>query len=254
MNDRYLRQIAFDKIGEKGQQLLFSSSVCVIGVGALGGVSSNQLARAGVGKLRIVDRDYVELSNLQRQSVYTENDVKENLTKVEAASRFLRKSNSEIEIEPIFADVNADNIEEFIEGMDVVVDASDNFSLRYLLNEACDKHGTPWVYGGVLAATGASMTIIPGKTPCFRCFSPEVVKEGTYSTTLTKGVISPITAVIASIQVTEVMKLLIDPDKVSDKYVQVDLWNTHFDSVEIKRNPDCPVCGQKKYELLERNQ
>ena len=250
MGNRYSRQIAFEKIGEKGQSLFFSSSVCVIGVGALGGVSSNELARAGIGKLRIIDRDYVELSNLQRQSVYTEDDVKENLTKVEAAARFLRKANSEIEIDPIFADVNPNNIEQFIEGMDVVIDASDNFALRFLLNEACDKKGIPWVYGGVLAALGASMTIIPGITPCFRCFSPELIQEGAYHTTATKGVISPITAVIASIQVAEAMKILVDFDNISNKYVQVDLWNTSFDSLEIKKNPDCPICGQKKYELL----
>jgi adenylyltransferase/sulfurtransferase len=250
--ERYKRQITFDGVGEEGQRKLAVSRVCVVGVGALGTIVANSLCRSGVGFLRLVDRDYVEETNLQRQILFTERDVSESLPKAIAAADHLSKINSSVTIEPIVDDVNASNIERFIEGADLVIDGSDNFETRFLINEACDKHKIKWIYGGVVASGGATMNILQEPTtPCFRCFMPEMPEAGAYPTCNTVGVINPITNIIASYETAEAMKILIGAEEVSRRYLAIDVWENYAEYIEVEKNPDCPVCVRGEYGLLD---
>jgi adenylyltransferase/sulfurtransferase len=247
--ERYSRQVIFDEIGEEGQKKLLSSRVAVAGLGALGTVIANNLCRAGVGFLRVIDRDYVELNNLQRQTLYTESDAADQLPKAVAAFERLSKVNSEIDIVPVIADINSTNIEELISDVDLVMDGSDNFEIRFLINEACHKRGIPWVYGGALSSMGATMNILPGG-PCFRCVSPTTPAPGSYPTCGTTGVLNMITGVVASLESAEAIKILTGSPRVSKKYLSIDIWKNSFDYIGIAKNPDCPVCGQGRYEFL----
>ncbi|MDR0877371.1 MAG: ThiF family adenylyltransferase [Treponema sp.] len=250
--DRYARQIAFEKIGRDGQQKICASRAAIIGLGALGTVIADELCRAGVGFLRLIDRDVVDISNLQRQVLYTEDDAREQIPKAFAAYAHLSKTNSEIKMEPVFADVNSSNIEAFVSGVDLVLDGSDNFELRYLLNEACHKHHIPWIYGGAVAASGSVMNILDGG-PCFRCLLPEVPAPGSYPVCATSGVLNMITGIVASIEAAEAVKILSGSQAVSKKYRAIDLWENTFDAVEVHKNPDCPVCGKGQYEFLGKS-
>ena len=169
MIDRYARQTLFPQIGQKGQEKLLDSYVVIIGCGALGTMIATALTRAGVGKIRIVDRDFIEYHNLQRQVLFEEDDIVNKIPKAIAAQNHLRKVNSDIEIDGVVADVNYTNIEQFISGSDLILDGLDNFESRFLINDAALKHNIPWVYGGAISTSGMTMNIIPGKTPCFRC-------------------------------------------------------------------------------------
>jgi adenylyltransferase/sulfurtransferase len=189
---RYARQVIYPGIGESGQRALLAGRVTLIGVGATGSVLANHLVRAGVGHLRLVDRDFVELNNLQRQLIYDEEDAAQVLPKAVAIARKLRRINSTTAIEEQVADVNAFNIAGLIADADVVLDGTDNFATRYLINDACVKTGKPWVYTGVLATYGMSMTIRPGLTPCLRCVMGELPAPGTVPTCDTAGIIGPI--------------------------------------------------------------
>jgi adenylyltransferase/sulfurtransferase len=182
MDKRYSRQILFEGIGESGQERLLESTVGIIGLGALGTVSANNLARAGVGNLRLIDRDYVELSNLQRQTLYDEDDVRDEKPKAVAAYDHLTKINSLITMEPIIADVVSSNIEGLIQGCDLILDCTDNFEIRLLLNEACHAAKVPWIYCGALGSACMTMNIIPGKTPCFLCLSGDAGASGSEHT------------------------------------------------------------------------
>ena len=238
-------------IGEEGQRRLLDARVTIVGVGATGSVLANHLARAGVGHLRIVDRDFVELNNLQRQLVYDEADVAAMLPKAVAAAAKLRQINSAIEIEEIVADVNATNIMGFIEDADVVLDGTDNFSTRYLLNDACVKLGKPWVYCGVLASYGMTHTVRPGLTPCLRCIMGELPAPGTVATCDTAGIIGPIVALMGSIAAAEAIKLLVGTGEINDGMVHIDLWDGSYDKFELgPPRPDCPTCGKQEYEFL----
>lgn len=250
--NRYKRQTVFYGIGEDGQKKLLDSRVCIIGMGALGSVIANNLCRSGVGYIRIIDRDYVETSNLQRQTLFTENDAAENLPKVIAAYNHLIEFNSDVTIDPIAADVNSSNIEEYIKDVDLVIDGTDNFEIRFLINEACDKHQIKWIYGGAVAGGGATMNILQDGGPCFRCFMPEMPEAGSYPTCSTVGVINSITGIIASYEASEAIKILIGSQEVSRQYLAIDAWDNTFDYIDVDKNPDCPVCGQKRYELLDR--
>ncbi|MCU0510296.1 MAG: ThiF family adenylyltransferase [Anaerolineae bacterium] len=248
---RYARQVIFPPIGEAGQRRLLDARVTVIGVGATGSVLANHLARAGVGHLRIVDRDFVELNNLQRQLVYDEDDVARMLPKAVAAAAKLRKINSEIEIEDIVADVSAANIMEFIRDADVVLDGTDNFSTRYLLNDACVKLGKPWVYCGVLASYGMTHTVRPGVTACLRCIMGELPAPGTVATCDTAGIIGPIVALMGSIGAAETIKLITGTGELNDGMIHIDLWDGTFDKFELgPPRPDCPTCGKGEFEFL----
>lgn len=248
--DRYIRQKTFYGIGEKGQSILKKSRVLIIGVGALGSVILNNLSRAGVGFIRIIDRDYVDITNLGRQILFTEEDALENIPKVNAAANHIKKINSEITVEPISDDVNNSNIETYIKDVDLVLDGTDSFELRFLINEACHKNKKKWIYGGVIGAGGGTMNILEGG-PCFRCFIEDIPEIGTYDTCVTEGVIAPITSIIGSYQSAEAIKILLNSDEVSNKYIAIDLWDNILEYIQIDKNPDCPVCGQGKYEMLD---
>ncbi len=250
--DRYARQMTFPQIGEEGQRKLLSSSVAVIGTGGLGTHIADNLARAGVGHLRLVDRDRVELNNLQRQVLFDEADVDNALPKAEAAARRLAKINSQVEVEPLVVEVTRDNVEEIVGGVDLVLDACDNFETRYLINDACLKHGIPWVYGGAVASYGMSMTIIPHQTPCLRCVFPEVPPAESVVTCATAGVLASIVSIIAALECSEALKLLTGHAQRNQGLIHIDIWENSFEVFSIQREAEgCPACGQGRYEFLD---
>jgi len=248
---RYARQIIFPPIGEGGQRRLLDSRVTIIGVGATGSILADRIARAGVGHLRLIDRDFVELNNLQRQLVYDEDDVAAVLPKAVAMARHLRRVNSAITIEEIVADVSATNIAGFIADTDVVLDGTDNFTTRYLINDACVKLSKPWVYTGVIASYGMTMTIRPGETACLRCIMGELPAPGTVPTCDTAGIIGPIVSLMGSIAVAEALKLLVGTGTLNSGMIHIDLWDDSFDKFDLGGpRPDCPTCGQHEYIFL----
>ena len=247
---RYARQTVFSRIGKAGQEKLLKSKVTIIGMGALGTVSANNLCRSGVGYIRMVDRDYVELTNLQRQILYIESDARQNLPKAIAAYNHLSEINSGITLEPIVADANPSNIESLISGADLVLDATDNWEIRFLINEICHKQKIPWIYGAALGAEGMTMNILPedGK-PCLMCFVGGSMPSPSHSCS-TFGVLNMITNVIASIQTAEAIKILTGSDSVRPDLLTVDLWENNIAAIEIKKNDDCPVCVHNQYEYF----
>ncbi len=253
MNERYSRQILFREIGKDGQKKLLDSRVLLVGCGALGASHAEMLARAGVSRLRIVDRDFVEFTNLQRQTLFSEQDAKERLPKAIAAKNRLAEINSHIEVKAIVADVNNSNIENFIKDCDLILDGTDNFITRYLVNEACVKHKKTWIYGAAVSSYGATMTIVPDETPCLRCIFEEMPSAGSAPTCDTAGVIMPIIATISAVQVTEALKILTGKrDALHRSLMQFDVWQNDWRKIKLnKPNPDCAVCGQGKFELLD---
>jgi adenylyltransferase/sulfurtransferase len=203
IDERYSRQILFREIGREGQAKLLASRVLLVGCGALGAAHAEMLARAGVGNLRIVDRDFVEFTNLQRQTLFKESDAAERLPKAVAARTRIGEINSGIKVEAVVTDVNNSNVEQLIAGCDVVIDGTDNFQVRYLLNDACVKNNIPWIYGAAVSSYGTTMTVIPGETPCLRCIFDETPDAGSSPTCDTAGVIMPIIATVSATQVTE---------------------------------------------------
>lgn len=251
---RYARQIRFPAIGQSGQHLLGEAHVAIVGVGALGCVTANHLARAGVGRLTLIDRDVVDLSNLQRQLLYDEADVLAGKPKAAAAAARLAAINRDIRIEARIAHLSADNAEELLREANLIVDGSDNFKVRYTINEVSIKHSIPWIYGGAVASSGMTMTVIPGKTPCLACLFPEQPAGGSLDTCETSGVLAPIVDTISSIQAMEAIKLLSgNENALHGDLLQIDLWHTQWQSLSVQgaRRSDCPVCGQRKFELLD---
>jgi molybdopterin/thiamine biosynthesis adenylyltransferase len=253
MNERYSRQILFSGIGESGQHQLLQSRALIIGCGALGSALAESLARAGVGKLRIVDRDFVEASNLQRQTMFTEWDAAERIPKAVAAASHIREINSEIEVEPEIADVNYSNIERLVSGCDVVLDGTDNFATRYLINDACVKHEISWIYGAAVGSYGVTMTVRPHQTPCLRCVFEEAPPAGSAPTCDTAGVIMPIISIVAAVQVTEALKLLTgQTESLHRSLMQFDVWRNEWRTINPgPPSPQCPTCGLGRYENLE---
>lgn len=257
---RYARQVIYPGIGESGQRALMAGRATIIGVGATGSVLANHLARAGVGHLRLIDRDYVELNNLQRQLVYDEDDVVQVLPKAVAMARKLRRINSTVAIEEVVADVAAGNIAGYLTDADVVLDGTDNFATRYLINDACVKLGKPWVYCGVLATYGMSMTIRPGVTPCLRCVMGEMPAPGTVPTCDTAGIIGPIVTLMGSIAAIEALKLIISlaapppagtTPELNTGMIHVDLWDHTYERFDLGGpRPACPTCGQGRFDFL----
>ncbi|MEE8471037.1 MAG: ThiF family adenylyltransferase, partial [Dehalococcoidia bacterium] len=247
---RYSRQTLFDGIGKEGQRKLADSFVVIIGCGALGTIIATTLVRAGIGKIRIIDRDFIEYHNLQRQVLFDEEDIRNQLPKAVAAHRHLSKVNSSIDIEGIVADVNYSNIERFVQGADLILDGLDNFETRYLINDASLKHNIPWIYGGAICSSGMTMNIIPGKTPCFRCLHPMDVAGGTVLTCDTAGVIGPAPFVTGSLQSAEAMKILVGAENINLDLIAIDVWEGEFNRFKISSLPDCPAC-QGKYEFLD---
>ncbi len=251
LRDRYSRQTVLPAIGEEGQAKLVNSRAVIIGCGALGGNIATLLVRAGVGKVRIVDRDFIEYHNLQRQVLFNEDDIKAQLPKAIAAERHLRKVNSLVEVEGIVGDVNYTNIEKFCADADVILDGLDNIETRYLINDAALKQGIPWVYGGAIATYGMTMTIIPGKTPCLRCMHFAPPDSGVVLTCETAGVLGTVPAVVGSLQATEAIKILVGVKEMKKGLLVVDFWERTFHQLEIKPREDCPAC-HGHYEFLEK--
>lgn len=253
MNERYSRQILFREIGEQGQVKLLDARVLLVGCGALGAAHAEMLARAGVGHLRIVDRDFVEFTNLQRQTLFSEDDAVERLPKAVAAKTRIAEINSEIDVEAIIADVNHSNIEALIEGCDLVLDGTDNFQIRYLLNDACVKHDKTWIYGAAVSSYGTTMTIIPGQTPCLRCIFADMPDAGSSPTCDTAGVIMPIIATVSATQVSEALKILVgDIGSLHGSLMQFDVWANDRQRIKLgPPDPDCKTCGQQKFEFLD---
>lgn len=251
MLERYSRQTLFSPIGKSGQERLLASSVAIIGCGALGTFLANNLCRAGVGKLTIADRDFIELNNLQRQILFDEKDVAQRLPKAVAAEQKLRQVNSDTRITAVVEDINAESIEALVQDHDLILDATDNFETRYILNDACVKHQKPWIYSGVIASYGVTMNILPGDTPCLRCVFPEQPRPGSTPTCDTAGVLNGIVSVITGIASTEALKILLKSDRVNRSMQWLDLWENTSERIELPRQPDCPTCGQHHYDFLE---
>jgi len=247
---RYSRQIIYENIGEKGQKKLLDSTVAIIGLGALGTVSANNLSRAGIGTIKLIDRDYVELSNLQRQALYDEEDVKNEKPKAVAAYDHLMKINSSIILEPIISDINSSNVEHTIHGCDLVLDCTDNLEVRYLLNEACDHYQTPWIYCGAVGSLCMSMNILPGITPCFQCLTGNADPAGSNQTCSTVGVLNMVTNIAASVQSAEALKILLGSEKIRKSVFYMDVWNDSAEYIDIQKDPQCPVCGKHHYSYL----
>ena len=249
---RYARQSILPQIGRTGQERLATAHVLVAGCGALGSASANLLARAGVGRLTLVDRDYVELHNLQRQSLYDEDDVARHLPKAVAAAEKLRRANGAIRIDAVVEDVDAASIERLLDGVDLAVDGLDNFETRYLLNDAAVKRGLPWVYGGVIGTYGLTMTIRPGLSACLRCVFPEPPAAGSAPTCDTAGVLGPAVDLVAAIQAAEVVKLAVeDLDSLNDGLLALDPWHLSFERVPLPGPVvDCPTCGARRFDFL----
>jgi len=249
LSERYSRQILFAGIGEAGQQRLLDARVAILGCGALGSFQAGALARAGVGFLRIVDRDYVELSNLQRQWLFDQCDVEQALPKPVAAARKIAAINSGIHVEPVVADLTASNVDDLLGDVDLILDGTDNFETRYLINDYAVKHGRPWIYGAAVGSYGITMTVEPGKAACLRCVYPDP-PDGLQATCETAGVLGSITALIASLQVTEAIKLLcgVEPAR---RITTVDVWSGEIRQV-AQPGPDeqCPACGLRDFSYL----
>jgi molybdopterin/thiamine biosynthesis adenylyltransferase len=232
LSDRYNRQVIMPEIGDSGQRKISKATAVIVGMGGLGSAIANNLTRAGVGKLVIIDRDIVELSNLQRQMLYTECDL--GKPKTVAAAEFLKKVNSDTEIIPFIIDLNFSNVETIIKGADVLVDGTDNMATRYLINDACVKNNIPWVYGGAVRTYGMTMNIIPNKTACLRCMLPDILPIGMLPTCDTTGILTEIPQVIASIESAEAIKIIVGSDKISKTLI----------------NYDCKCCGKREFEYL----
>ncbi len=250
---KYSRQILFSPIGVEGQEKLRRAKAVIVGCGALGTAQANALVRAGIGSLRIVDRDYVEENNLQRQLLFDESDARENLPKAVAAERKLKAINSEVDVEGVVADASSRNAEELLRGFQVILDGTDNFETRYLLNDVSLKLGIPWVYGAVVGSYAASLTVLPGRTPCLSCVFPKP-PQGVYDTCDTAGVIAPAAAWAAAVQVTETLKILLGrEDELHGSLVSYDVWKNRLQQVEPERDPRCRACGARDFVYLRQD-
>jgi molybdopterin-synthase adenylyltransferase len=252
MNDnRYVRQQILQEIGAAGQQKLAESSVLIVGYGGLGCIQGELLARAGVGRIHLIDRDLVDFTNLHRQIAFDEKDALSQAPKAEAAARHLRAINSKIVIEADAIDVTTRNVESLIRDVDVVLDATDNFETRFILNDACVKLRKPWIYGGVIGIEGVTMTILPGEGPCLRCLMPTPPTPGSFPTCDTSGVLNAAVAIIASWQTAAAFRLIVGPAPQEQHLVSIDCWNGLFYSFKVNKEDGCPCCGLLNFEFLE---
>jgi len=257
MHERYARQILFYGIGREGQKILKEKTAVLVGCGALGCTSANLLVRSGIKCLKIVDRDFIEESNLQRQSLFDEEDISKNLPKAVAAQKKLQKVNSQIQIEAIVADLSPSTLESILKNANVVIDGTDNFETRFLINDYCVKEGIPWIYGACIGSIGLTMNIIPSKTPCLRCVLDTIPPFGTTETCNTAGIIAPIASLIASIQAAEALKILTENyDALNKGLVKIDLWRNEIKKLhteDIREKSDCITCKQHHYEFLSKD-
>ncbi len=250
--ERYSRQILFAGLGEEGQRRLMASRAAVVGCGALGSFHAGALARAGVGRLTLIDRDYVESSNLQRQWLYTEADAAESLPKAVAAARRIGEINAMVAVKAEVADLTPANIDDLLGGVDIILDGTDNFEARYLMNDFAVKHGIPWIYGAAVGSYGLAMPIVPGETCCLKCVYPEP-PSGAQPTCETAGVLNTVTAVIASWQVSLAYRILAGQTaEVARTITTMDVWTGAIRQIaQPQRQPDCPACGLRQFDHLE---
>jgi adenylyltransferase/sulfurtransferase len=250
--ERYSRQILFTGLGETGQERLLRSRVAIVGCGALGSFQADALARAGVGRLRIIDRDYVELSNLQRQWLFEETDAEEGLPKAVAAARRVAKINSGVEAVPAVDDLTPANAEELLGGVDLILDGTDNFETRYLINDFAVDRGIPWIYGAAVGSYGLTMAVLPGRTACLKCIYPEP-PGGTQPTCETAGVLNTVTSTIAALQTSEAVKILSgNLEALSRRLTTVDVWSGVVRQIEqTAPDPLCMACGKRRFVHLE---
>lgn len=254
-HEKYSRQILFEGIGEIGQERLLGSSAVLVGCGALGTVTAGLLVRAGIGRLRIIDRDFVEASNLQRQTLFEEADASAALPKAVAAERHLRAINSDVSVEGVVSDLTSKNALELLSGFPLILDGTDNFETRLLLNDAAVSLGVSWIYAAAVGSYGVTMTIRPGQTACLSCLleSPDTALNLTAEATCdTIGVLNAAASVVASIEAGEAIKFLVGkPEMLSDRLFSCDLWVGRFQSIRVARNPVCRACVRRDFTYLE---
>lgn len=248
---RYSRQERFAPLGATGQLQLAASRVLVCGCGALGSMIAERLARAGVGHLRLLDRDWVELSNLQRQTLFTEEDARLSRPKAVAAADMLGRINSHIVLEPVVEDLSFENIEHVARDCDLVLDGTDNFETRFLINDYCVQRNVPWIHGGCLGASGQVLSILPGETACFRCLVPELPAREVLETCDSAGVLGPAVGLIACLQAAEGLKILAGRrHDVCRKLMVIDCWHTDLRLIALSKSPGCAACGQRRFPFL----
>jgi molybdopterin/thiamine biosynthesis adenylyltransferase len=252
LQEKYSRQILFAGIGLQGQERLLASSAVVVGCGAIGAAAANLLVRAGVGRVRIVDRDFVETSNLQRQTLFDEADARDVLPKAAAAQRKLQAINSSVAVEGIVADVGLRNIEELLDKFNLIIDGTDNFETRFLVNDFAVKTGRPWIYAAGVASYGVTMTIRPQITPCLACLLESAsAGHGIEETCETVGVLGPVVNLIAALEAAEAIKLLAGrEDMLQERLISCDVWTGHFQSVRVARDPECRACVRGEFSYL----
>jgi adenylyltransferase/sulfurtransferase len=249
---RYSRQELFSGLGPEGQARLRAARVLVVGVGALGSALAEMMARAGVGALTVVDRDFVEESNLQRQSLFEEKDAEAGLPKAVAAEAKLRRINSEVTVRGLVSDVSADNVKALVAEADLVLDGTDNFETRFLLNDACLSARVPWIYGACVGSYGLALAVRPSASPCLRCVVRDRPAPGTGETCDTVGVVAPIVHVVAGVQAGEALKLLGGREEdLLPGLVTIDLWSGLFEVMDLRgQKPSCPACLEGRYDAL----
>jgi molybdopterin/thiamine biosynthesis adenylyltransferase len=251
---RYSRQILFRGIGQHGQEALLRCHAAIAGCGALGSFHAAALARAGAGNITIVDRDYIEPSNLHRQWLFEESDAVDALPKAAAAERRIAGINSSVRVRGIVADLTASNIDELLGGAGVILDGTDNFDTRYLINDFAISRGIPWIYGAAVGSYGLTMPVIPGRTACLRCVYPDP-PEGAQPTCETTGVLNAIVSAVASLQVADALKILTgNVELVCARITTIDVWDGGIRQIDAPpRDPDCPTCGRREFPYLEES-
>ncbi len=244
VTERYSRQQLFKQIGFEGQEKIRHKHVLIVGVGALGSAGAEAFVRAGIGKLTIIDRDYVEWSNLQRQQLYTEKDANNKIPKAIAAKKHLKQINSEVEIEALIMDAVADNVESLLDDVDIIIDGTDNFDIRFIINDLSHKYNIPWIYGSCVGSYGATYTVIPGRTPCLNCILKRVPTGG--ATCDTAGIISPAVQIVSAYQVAEAFKILVEGfAALRNTFLTFDVWSNQHHSIHVDKikTEGCPSCG-----------
>jgi molybdopterin-synthase adenylyltransferase len=250
MRERYDRQVRLREIGEAGQDRIARATVCLIGVGALGSAIAEILVRGGIKRLVIADRDVVEISNLQRQVLFNEQDAANRLRKADGAAVKLRGVNRLVAIDSLAEEISADNIDSFIDGATVVMDGTDNFETRYLINDACLRKGIPWVYGGVVGMSGLVMPIVPGKGPCLRCMMREPPPPNTFPTCAESGVLASTPFIVGALEAACAFKLIVGDDSDLGRLTRLNVWTRSFTTVSIPKDNDCPTCVHQRFEFL----
>ncbi|HIC91896.1 MAG TPA: HesA/MoeB/ThiF family protein [Syntrophaceae bacterium] len=243
---RYTRQILFSELGESGQKKLLQGRITIVGTGGLGCTSANLLARAGVGYIRLIDHDMLKIHNLHRQILYETKDLRKGIPKVLIATEKLKDINPEIIIEAKVAEINSENVEDLLSSCDLVIDGTDNLKTRFVINEACVRHGIPWIYGACVASCGYMMPIIPRETACLSCLISQEAAHKSFFTAQTSGIIGPVPILIAALQAMAAIKIMTDRmDSLCRDMIFVDLWKNEYSHIKVLRDSKCLICGKR---------